>query len=141
VADDDLDRDLARRFEEVRTADDLRTPSFRGVLGRAPRPGASIRRRRFALVLGAAAAAALLAVALLRPPGEPAGSSAAISAAAIAEWKSPTESLLETPGSELYREPPPAAQPIPDWIRNFERVSPGAPAPAPSMPARKGVAS
>ncbi|MDQ6894015.1 MAG: hypothetical protein M3167_15190 [Acidobacteriota bacterium] len=138
MADDDLDRELARRFEELRTADELGTPSFRGVLGRAPR-GASIRGRRFALVLGAAAAAAVLAVVLLRPAGEPAGPSAAIPAAAITEWKSPTDSLLETPGSELYGEPPPAAQPIPDWIRNFERVSPGAP--APSTPRRKGVAS
>jgi hypothetical protein len=144
MADDDLDRDLARRFADLRADDDLRTPSLSRVLARAPRPGATIRirirRRRLVFLFGAAAAAAVLAVFLLRRASEPAASPAAFSAA-IAEWKSPTESLLDTPGSELYGEPPPAAQPIPDWIRSFERVSPGAPSPAPSMPARKGVAS
>jgi len=141
MSDDDLDRRLARRFGDLRAADDLRTPSFRGVLGRAPRPGTRIRGRRLPLFLGAAAAAAVVAlgVVLLRPAGEPSG--AAASATAIAEWRSPTDSLLATPGNELYGEPPPAAEPIPGWIRDFQRVPPGAPSPAPSIPARKGVAS
>jgi hypothetical protein len=145
MADDDLDRDLARRFEDLRAADDLRTPAFRGVLRRAPRPDASIgvRGRRFALIFGAAAAAVVFALAavLLRPAPGPAGPSSPVSAGAIAEWTSPTDSLLDTPGSELYGEPPPAAEPIPDWVRNFERVAPGAPAPSPSLPAQKGVSS
>jgi hypothetical protein len=137
MSDDDLDRKLARRFGDLRASDDLRTPSFRGVLARAPRPGKRIRGRRLPLFLGAAAAA-ILAVVLLRPADKPSG--AAVSAA-IAEWKSPTDSLLDTPGSELYGEPPPAAEPLPDWIRDFERFSPGAPAPSPRLPARKGVSS
>ncbi|HEY6051511.1 MAG TPA: hypothetical protein VIZ58_09705 [Thermoanaerobaculia bacterium] len=140
MADGGLDRELARRFEELRRADDPRTPSFRGVLERARRPDGSIRRRRPALLLaGAAAAVLLLAALLLRPGRGPAGSSGAVSGGAIAEWKSPTDSLLETPGNELYGELPPAAPPIPDWALDLERRSPGAA--APSTPARKGASS
>ena len=135
MAEDELERELARRFEKLRVTDDARTPGYEAVLARV-QPPVPRRRWRIALVLGAAAAMAIL---LLRPSSRPAAPAGAEAAAAIAQWKSPTGSLLETPGDELYREPPPAAQPLPRWIIEPVPSDPGAP--ASSTPARKGAAS
>ncbi|HEY6146163.1 MAG TPA: hypothetical protein VIZ69_00635 [Thermoanaerobaculia bacterium] len=136
MAEDDLDRDLGRRFGELRAADDAKTPGFAALLARIRSPRVSRPGWRPALALGAAAAAAVIAISL-RPSREHA--TATTAGAAIAEWKSPTGSLLQTPGDEIYREPPPAAAPLPRWIFELESPSPGAS--APSTPARKGAAS
>ena len=139
MAEDDLDRELGRRLRELRAGDEASAPEFRAVLARLRGDRAPRRRWRVALVLGTAVAAAAFAMFLLRPSRERDAVAGANAAGAIAEWKSPTGSLLETPGDELYREPPPAAEPLPRWILELESPSPGAL--APSTPVRKGVSS
>jgi hypothetical protein len=139
VAEDDLDRELERRFGELRAADDDQTPGLAAVLARVRPPRVPRRERRLALVLGGTAAAAAVAIFVLRPSRDHEAVAVTNDAAAIAEWTSPTGSLLDTPGDELYREAPPAAEPLPRWILDLESATPGAP--APSTPVRKGAVS
>jgi len=133
---DAVERDLAARFERLRSEDDSRAPRFRAVY-EAARRNAPRRGRVFLLIAAAAAVPIVIALLLLHHPGEPALSRP--DANAIAAWKSPTESLLNTPGSELYGEAPPVVEPIPEWI--FETRTPTRSVPPASTPSSKGASS
>jgi len=101
--DPGLDRELVRRFEELRRGDEAAAPDLGGLLGR-PRRGRTSRRH---LAL-AAAVVVLLAAALLLRRTAPPGSRDALRPAAgsLAAWRSPTGSLLRTPGAELWTRVP-----------------------------------
>jgi hypothetical protein len=86
------DDDLRQRFAALREQDERDRPGFPQV-----RAGALARRktggRRLPLAAVAAAALVLLALVLGREP-EPPGPS-------LAEWRAPTDFLLDTPGREV----------------------------------------
>jgi len=90
------DEDLETRFAELRTGDRGRSPSFDAVLRRPSR-----RPSRAPLLVLAALIVAGAGVVLLprfrRGPGDGVG---------IADWQSPTASLLIGPGSDLLRTVP-----------------------------------
>lgn len=93
---DDEDRDLLRWFAAQRRHDLEAAPPFRRMWAaararRRPRP-----RVRFAV---AAVALVILALLWLRPDTGPAPESG--TSASIAQWRSPTDFLLATPGREL----------------------------------------
>jgi len=140
MTEDRVERDLAARFQRLRDEDDSRAPAFLALYEaarrNAPRRDGRKRKRTFALIAAAAAIPIVIAVFLHRR-GEPA--LIRQDANAIAAWKSPTESLLDTPGSELYGEAPPVADPIPPWI--LESKGRASTPPALSTPTPKGVSS
>jgi hypothetical protein len=88
------DEDLERRFAELRVGDRRGIPSFEQVSGR-PRP-----RRSWAPLLAAAALVVAIAAVVPRLRGT---RSVGVG---IAEWRSPTASLLTVPGSDLLRNVP-----------------------------------
>ena len=97
---DQDDKDLAKLFSAMRERDELRTPPFDAVLDAARRRGSTpvaIRPWRPAL----AAAAVALVVAggwlALRPHG-PAGTAMTVP---VWDWRSPTASLLDVPGTHM----------------------------------------
>lgn len=102
----DLDSELTRLFEEQRRADEASAPDFRELMARARaaakgRDFAPAREGRWGrrVVLTAAALIALATgLSLLRPAREPRRPS---NAATLADWKAPTDVLLQTPGAEL----------------------------------------
>ena len=105
--DDERARELARLFEADRRADESAAPAFNELLARRP------RRRRAAgafstLALAAAVAVFVAAAVLLLRAGalRPGAPSPAEGTLQLAEWKSPTAFLLDTPGSELLSEVP-----------------------------------
>ena len=102
--DPGLDRELVRRFEELRRGDEAAAPDLDRLLVR-PRRGRVSSRRRLAL---AAAVVVLLAAVLLLRRAAPPGSRDALRPAAgsLAAWRSPTGSLLRTPGAELWTRVP-----------------------------------
>ena len=102
--DPGLDRELARRFEELRRGDEAAAPDLDRLLSR-PRRARTSPGRRLAL---AAAVVVLLAAALLYRRAAPPDSRDALppAAASLAAWKSPTASLLRTPGAELWARVP-----------------------------------
>jgi hypothetical protein len=100
--------DLREQFAALRQADELRAPDFARVLQRRARP----YRRNFTPI--AAAACLLIAAAVvimlwrtrpaaLRPPES--------AAPALADWRSPTDFLLDTPAAELLHAVPRIGQP------------------------------
>src|SRR5579864_7592926 len=140
------DLELARLFEELRREDELRVPPFRRILERGAAPRS--RRVRWAPIAPAAVAVVVLvaaAVLLVRPnalrrePPPP--------ASAIAEWRSPTDSLLETPGSELLETAPDFAITAPEWATATGGAPPASlsphrtPSPFRSNPLVKGATS
>lgn len=139
------DLELARLFEELRREDALRVPPFRRILER--RAASRSRRIRWAPIASAAAAVVLVAAAVLlvrpgavrREPQAP--------ASAIAEWRSPTDFLLETPGSELLETAPDFATTAPEWVTATGGAPPRTPAPGStpspsrSNPLEKGATS
>jgi hypothetical protein len=92
------DEELERRFAEMRAGDRRRVPSFDAVLSRP-------RRRPFrAPLLAAVALVGMVAVAgVLMLPRLRGGPREGVG---IAEWQSPTASLLVVPGSDLWRNVP-----------------------------------
>lgn len=92
----DDDSDLRERFAALRREEQRNVPGFLGMLGNARRPPRTRRVLPSAAVL--ATAAAVLAVLALLPLRERQGPREAPS---IAEWKSPTDFLLATPGRDL----------------------------------------
>jgi hypothetical protein len=108
------DRDLSRLFAELRRADAASTPAFRSVL---ERPRATGAPRLALLPVIVVVGAVLASVFLLREASrKPAPKRPEIS---LAQWTSPTDSLLRFSGSELLG-PPPA---LTEWpaVRDFER--------------------
>ena len=90
------DRDLQSRFDALRVVDRAVAPEFDALVGRPAR-----RRRPIAVLAVLAAAAVLLAIGGVRLAmrGVRAERSAAVPS--ILTWRSPTASLLRTPGSDL----------------------------------------
>lgn len=98
--------ELQRDFESLRDEDRVFTPPFESV--RAARP-AGARTHRLVAGLAAAAVLALTGVWLTQRPGidvQGADLAAALTSGPGAEWTSPTDFLLELPGSELLRTAP-----------------------------------
>ena len=117
----DEDRDLRERFARLKREDRTHVPPFRAPRAReAPRWG---RLGQFA----AAAAVVLIALVLARPDRTPPAITGrgSIDLSTVA-WKSPTDFLLLTPGSELMRTVPAVGSPH-DWTPIDLR----GPAPAP----------
>jgi hypothetical protein len=118
------DRDLERLFDELRRADEGSAPAFTHVLERArAKPEASSRPMprvplRFALLAALLAAVALATVLLRRPSREIGGRDQPVM---LAHWKSQTDWLLRTPGSELLHELPPPPISVPKYP-GFERA-------------------
>jgi len=139
MTEDRVERDLAARFQRLRDEDDSHAPLFRTLYDAARRKDSLPRRRFFMLIAAAATIPVVVAVVVLRRPAGPARFLPEADANAIAAWTSPTESLLDTPGSELYGEAPAIAEPIPEWI--FDSNAPSSTTPPLSTPAPKGVSS
>ena len=118
------DRDLARLFEELRRADEASAPPLKDVLQRkragrgAPGRSAFLRVATLAALL---VAAALVAVLVRWPAGETAEREPPVT---LAQWKSPTDWLLRTPGSELLDELPKLPDSVPRYtgFEDAERV-------------------
>jgi ferric-dicitrate binding protein FerR (iron transport regulator) len=98
------DNELRRQFAELRDADKEHAPAFVQIYGRArarvserrmPRPRRTPRVRP--LVLAAAAAGVIVALSLAYGRS----TTPSTTAPAIANWRAPTDVLLQTPGSEL----------------------------------------
>jgi hypothetical protein len=94
---EDEDRELRRRFAAQRREELETAPPFRRVwaAARAKRPP----RPRVRLAVAAAVALTFVALLWLRPDTGPAPESG--TSLSIAQWRSPTDFLLATPGSEL----------------------------------------
>ncbi len=110
MTSDDSDLDLARRFAETRRADESAAPVLRELLARR-RPVRARRSPGRRLALAAALVFVAAAAALLLRPRPPVGGAMAAgdlppAAARLAAWKSPTASLLRTPGAELWARVP-----------------------------------
>jgi hypothetical protein len=104
VKSDDRDRELARLFGAARRADESAAPELEKLLerSRTRRPTSAGRRITYA-----AAIACLVTVAILLVRD---GARRRIAPAAetpqLADWQSPTDFLLDTPGSDLLTELP-----------------------------------
>ena len=97
-------------FDDLRARETTRTPSFRRVWSAAMQRGVT-PRRRYALVFAGLFLAAVTSVLLLVPRREPA------LVAIPAQWRGPTDFLLQTPGNDLLRSVPQLAAPIPDYAQ------------------------
>jgi hypothetical protein len=112
--------EVQRLFQELRRRDEDTAPAFREVVTRARRirSGPSTRRLAFgAAVFVALAAAAIL---LIRRPAFERRPRVSVM---ISEWRSPTASLLRTPGFELLDSVPSIGGPAPV----FSRIEEGGP--------------
>lgn len=114
----DADLEIARLLEEHRRADEASAPAFREVLSRrrtrrAPSAGRIPRPALAAAALLVVVGAALL---LRRPRVHETELIAA--ASALAAWKSPTDVLLQTPGSELLSRTPVFLSRVPELDGN-----------------------
>lgn len=141
------EQDLRHRLEELRRSDDLGAPTFRSVRDRADAARAGsrpVRASRAWILFAGVTAAAVLTLLFLRPGirRPPARGEVAV---AVADWKSPTDFLLETPGSELLERLPDSPPPVPDWALEVARPLRPAPQgtvnPSLSLPLKKGAAS
>jgi hypothetical protein len=106
----DDDRDLRDRFARLRDEDRAHLPAFR-VAREAPRWTWSPR----VLI---AAAIILIALVLARPDRTPTNPSIQFVDLRAATWRSPTDFLLVTPGSELLRSVPEVG--LPDVLAPIE---------------------
>ena len=123
MSPEDLDREIARLFDEQRRADEASAPALRELMARPRRLQTSWSLARITLV-GATAAAAIAAILLLRPGrARDAGTETPLPPAAsqLANWKAPTDSLLRTSGSDLLTR-------VPILISPITRVEPAHPA-------------
>ena len=92
------ENELRRRFAQLREADRDRAPSFAQTYGHArARDGRRPTLRVRPLVISAAAAVLVAAIWLAHERSL----SPAITTPEIANWRAPTDVLLQTPGSEL----------------------------------------
>ncbi len=121
--------DLRERFQALKRADDGRAPAFEAVIARARalpiadaaapvQPGSSPLFKRFAWAGGLAAAAAVVALVVVpraRSSNEDAAFEQAVRAfrdsPAMGAWRSPTDGLLDLPGSRLISTTP-SVQPV-----------------------------
>jgi hypothetical protein len=108
-------RELSRLFAELRRSDEASAPSFRQVLERKM-PGQAPPSRflliRFVAVAAVLVVAALTVALLRRPARDAAGRERPV---ALAQWKSSTDWLLRTQGSELLGELPTPPRSVPRY--------------------------
>ena len=99
------DRELSRLFEAGRRTDESAAPDLETLLARGPRRRTSSGRRiAFATAL---AILVTVAVLLMYAPGDARRvTPVAEPPMQLADWESPTDFLLETPGSELLTQIP-----------------------------------
>lgn len=118
------DEELGSRFAALRREDAIRAPAFeRSLAGARP-----IARSRLWLT---AAAVSVLVVAVTfawRIELHERTVRKSLDAMPLADWRSPTDFLLDTPGSPLLREvprigDPPVNQPVPAHRRGQERAT------------------
>jgi hypothetical protein len=116
MTDRQPDAELRARFEAQRDAEAKQAPSFESMLARA-RAGATaadaaattlyrVKRRRFVYSAGVAAAAVIAALLVIpRAQSSEAAFEQAVRAfqtnPALGGWQSPTDGLLDVPGSQL----------------------------------------
>ncbi len=95
------DKDLRERFAALRREDEAQAPDFVVLTARR-------RPRSVGKFVGVAAfvVAIVVGVILLRPVPRKPEQGTGGNIASIAEWKAPTDFLLETPGRELLRSVP-----------------------------------
>lgn len=102
---DEKDRELAAAFSALRREEQESLPPFADVVrrgrARARRSAAPRRPRRLWAAAAATVLVALAALAAWLGPRTPGQRSPAAEASSLAEWRSPTEFLLETPGREI----------------------------------------
>ena len=108
---DPRDDEIARRFEERRLADEAGAPDLGALLARhgRRRPAGARATRRIAIgaaTLAAAAAAVVIVVRSTSPGTAPESSDLPPITMALASWKAPTDTLLQTPGSDLWTSVP-----------------------------------
>jgi hypothetical protein len=109
------DSDLRERFASLRQEEAARTPGFDPVLQRARRSFS----RRYALAAAACLTVVLMASLTLQFSRDRAPRAPHPAAPALADWRAPTDFLLNTPVSGLlhavpqFGEPLPKEQPLP----------------------------
>jgi hypothetical protein len=105
--DDEHDRQLRGLFARLKEDDRANTPSFR-----APAPATETPRRRSLQLIAVAATVVLVAIATLVMKDSDPGDTATISVILrTVAWRSPTDFLLATPGSEMLRTVPAVGTP------------------------------
>jgi hypothetical protein len=111
---DEHDRDLRELFARLRAQERGDVPSFRAVRARATRPDTP-RWTRVSVAATIAAAAALFALGTLARQDHTRPETALLEVDLRAStWRSPTDFLLSTPGSDLMRTIPAVGAPR-DW--------------------------
>lgn len=116
----DDDRELRKLFAQLKGEDRGHTPSFRAPVMRVA------SRWRLPARVALAAAIVVIAVVLARPDQPPRTTMRPAVHLGTTAWRSPTDFLLNTPGSELLRSVPSVGSPD-DWPSTNPRGS--APAP------------
>lgn len=113
------DREISRLFEEQRQADEASAPAFRELLARphARRTAPAWRILRPAVAVASVLVVVAAALFLNRPRARESEFLAAGSA--LAAWKAPTDSLLQTPGSELTSQLPVLVSPASETSFDF----------------------
>ena len=91
------DSKLRKLFASLRRADAVRTPEFERVLDRTRLPEHGVWRLAAAASLGLAAVIA----AIVRLPHRHASPAIRAAAPMLADWRAPTDFLLDTPGRAL----------------------------------------
>lgn len=113
----DNEREVASAFEQLRRAGEASAPPFHETLMSA-RADPESRRRAIGPVLAVATLMVVivgLAVFESKHPSDSRQDAPAPSSpqASLESWQSPTDFLLETPGSELWRDMPRLTEPLP----------------------------
>lgn len=97
------DSGLREQFQSLRRAEEARSPSFDAVLGRAQRASAA---RFGGLAAVVAVVIAVMAVVVLQVARRPAFRADGGPAPMLADWRAPTDFLLDTPGQTLLHTVP-----------------------------------
>lgn len=129
----DDEREVASALEQVRKADESSAPPFHVTLTSA-RDGRVSRQAALGPVLAAATLLfVLVGLAVFQskhpPASRPPVPALSSTKASLESWQSPTDFLLETPGSELWRDMPRLTEPFP---ANLPTDSPSSKKGAPS---------
>jgi len=112
----DDEREISSALERMRKAEEASAPPFDATLMSA-RAGHVSRRSAIGPILTVATLLAVIAgLAVLEskhPPASPPAPAPPSTQASLESWQSPTDFLLDTPGSELWRGLPRLAVPLP----------------------------
>ncbi len=101
------DSDLRRQFASLRRAEAASTPSFQSVIGGARRGSSNAR---WGLAIAAGIVMTAIGGLILRTSQPPEAAIPRARVPALADWRAPTDFLLDTPGRALL-------QTIPDFGR------------------------